>query len=531
MKPYLLVLMLLFYPPGIALGQSTSSVEDAVHLAADSVRDSLLTCLEDAGQNSLELAGAVIHAQSERRGDVVWLIMNMEHLDRLEMTEEALLEHALYADSARRAFNYGIPQDMFRDYILAYRISTEPATAYRRVLFEYFAPRVSRSTTPADAAKVINNWISKNMKVISRGVLGPTQSPVLTFTSRSGTEEEVSILVIAILKSIGIPSRPARLRLLASEPGGSSWVEVYSLGGWHPLYPFRPDRFGDISFLEEKHRQNVTNVTSLSGFGTINITSRYTETGHLRLRFFDRGRAVSNFKHASVSVWNDGALRPLDHVDWRDVDEGGGGVVCELGEGTYVVTAGIRDHTGSPFIMMREVKVCPQETTLLDLDVSPRFFVEPADARAPAEGGRIPVFTLPDLRGETFSVSDFFSSYSTVIVLFNQHYEPSARMVSLLNTAFMQDTIPGPMLVGISQGESDMSQLEPFVQDLNLRFPVLVDKESLLSREFGVDEPFHLPVVLLIDERGVIRLLVKGYDPSACEAIERKLRPSGEDGG
>lgn len=528
MRFHLLVLILLFSLLGPAGGQKRYSAEDAIQLVPDSVKDTLLSCLEDAGQNSSELAGAILHAEPDQRDDVVWLIMKMDHLDRLEMSEEELLEHVLYADSARTSFRYAIPQDIFRDYILAYRIATEPATAYRRQFFDYFVQRVSNCSTPADAAREINSWISKKMKITSRGVLGPTQSPALTFTSRNGTEEEVSILAIGILKSIGVPSRPARLRLLASEPGGRSWLEVYSLGRWVPMYPFHPDRFGDASFIEEKHKRNVTNVTSLSGFENINITSQYTETGHLRLRFFDRGQLDSDFKHASVCVWNDGALRSLDYVDWQEIDDGRRGTACELGEGSYVVTAGVRDHTGSPFVMMREVKVCPQETTLLDLDVSPRAFVGPSEVSAPAEGSRITIFTLPNLRGETFSVSDFFSTYFTVIVLFNQHYEPSVRMVSLLNSAFMQDTLPGPMLVGISEGESDRSQLEPFVQDLRLRFPVLIDQESRLSREFGVEDPFHLPVVLLLDEHGVIRLLARGYDPSICESIGRKLPPSVE---
>lgn len=339
-------------------------------------KDQLISALQDAAGNYKELTFAIRKLDKEKREDLVWLILNMPHLDRLTITSQILLEHIDYAYKTLKASKYEVPQDLFKEFILTYRISEEPVSAWRKDLFEKFYPQVKDKNTPSEVAKIINKWISENIKNRSKEFFGEVLPPLLVMKGKKGTEEEIAILTTAILKSIGIPSRRAKTRYLGEQKGGASWVEIYEKGRWLPLYPLYPESFGDFHKYEKEKPFNLTLVSTTSAFEKSLVTENYTPVGRLKLYLTSEEKPAIGFKHFSVNVFNDGCLSPLDDLSFGCKDEecatdSAGFFEATLGDGIYYVETGVRDSTGNVFVNIQKVEIKPEKTWELKMEISP----------------------------------------------------------------------------------------------------------------------------------------------------------------
>jgi hypothetical protein len=348
--------------------------------------------LADAGQNWPELAFALAAAPLGRRAEMVWLINSMPHLDRLEMTRAVLLEHVEYAHIGATAFRYRAPDSLFRDCILAYRISDEPVTAWRKLLYDRFAPIVRKSATPADAARLVNSWLAENIHSVKRGFFGPMKSPELVLSSGSGTDEEIAVLAAAILKSIGVPSRRVKVPWLGAEDNDASWLEVFSKGDWLPCYPLEPKAFGNFGWLEREHRNNIPIAVATSAFDQQLVTSSYTDGADVRVRLTACEKPLPRFENFAISVFNAGAWRPLDELN--TVTDSSGTFDCFLGNGHYLLVGGQRDPRGDPYVVTREFEV--EHFTALDITLDLTAPATPAPTYA-----KTPDFTdlLPNTAG------------------------------------------------------------------------------------------------------------------------------------
>ncbi len=353
-----------------AVAQPFASPQDSflLALAPDSLRPAFDSALVDAGQNWPELAFAVATAPPDRRAEVVWLVNSMPHLDRLEITRAVLLEHVEYAYASATAFKYHAPDSLFRDHILTYRISDEPVTAWRKLLYDRFAPMVRKSETPADAARIVNRWLAGNIRSMKRGFFGPMKSPELVLSSGSGTNEEIAVLAAAILKSIGVPSRQVKVPWLGAQDNDASWLEVCSEGKWLPCYPLEPKSFGDAGWPEHEHDDNVTIAVATSAFDQQLVTSNYTAGAQVRVRLTASGVPRPKFEGFAFSVFNAGAWRPLDELN--TVSDSSGTFDCFLGNGHYLLVAGQRDPRGDPHVVTREFDVRPDQPVDITIDVT-----------------------------------------------------------------------------------------------------------------------------------------------------------------
>lgn len=381
-------------------------------LVAEEERDGLASALEDAGRNWSELAGAVETLKGEEREACVWLVGIMPHLDRLEMTSATLVEHVRYAFRTLEEMPYEVPESMFRDYILAYRIESEPVDAWRRELFEIYAPVAERHGETSSTARAVSGDLARRVSRLDRGFFGPRQSPALTLRSGHGTDTEIAVLLCAALKAVGIPSRHANVPWLGAEKGGASWVEFYDGVSWTPIYMSDPNAMGDFGHIESNNRGNVTIVETRSAFDRVLATERYTETATLRVLLTRGGEPASNHEHLAVCVFNDGALAPLDGL--AAVTDTGGRFDALVGDGRYVVVAGERDGLGNPSVFMREITAAPGETVTVAIDLD-------EEAAESVYAAAAPILKEPPVEA---------------VVLLDLDEEPSVRMLPLLVEAF-----------------------------------------------------------------------------------------------
>jgi hypothetical protein len=404
-----IVLLLVWSGAASGAGAFDRARDSAIlDLVAPDSREDLASALEDAGANWTELAAAIRDLEGRERDACVWLILGMPHIDRLEMKATTLTEHVRYAFRALDGMPYEVPADMFEPYILTYRIEDEPVDAWRAALFDRYAPLAEREGTIGATARKLNEDLARSLESREPDFFGPHQSPLMTLRSGSGTSAEISILACAALKSVGIPSREAGVPVLGEEDGGASWVEFYDGGRWRPLYPLKPNAFGDTRFLERGHPTNITVVETRSAFENVLATGSYTDTGTIEMFFVADGEPAAGFEHFSVNVLNEGALAPLDPLE--AVADQDGRFQAIVGDGTYVVEAGVRDPLGNPSVTMREVTVRPGAAVTLAFDVSV---------------GR----EIPGLDPETLAG---LGPVVTVLVLLDPKGEPSLRMLPLI---------------------------------------------------------------------------------------------------
>jgi len=410
----------------------------------------ILDALTDAGGNWRNLFDAVANFDGDKREDCIFLVKIMPHLDRLEMTKEILIEHVDYGWAAKTDFPYKVPEDMFREYILVYRLGDEPVTPYRALMRERFGDLVGQS--PVDTAKAVNKWIYENSKVKERGFFGPRPSPVNVLNAGAGTEEDIANLTAAILKTLGVPSRRASIANFSQQAGGASWVEIYD-GKWIPLYPDSPEDFGDLNRWERNKPRNITVVIAQSAFHTAQVTQSYTETGTIEMKFFRHGEVQPKFEHFGISVYNNGAWNPLDDLGFdlegeklstseKDVFD------AVLGDGLYLVECGVRNYKGDPWVQTKMVELNPGGKINLEFNLDPPLEDLTAQDLQRRTIKPLPQFTL----GEVHYPADMLGK-PHLLVFFNLKNEPSIRMLPDI-IRFANDN-PGLGFLLIHSGEPD----------------------------------------------------------------------------
>jgi peroxiredoxin len=497
-----------------AAAQPFASPQDyfLLALAPDSLRPAFGEALTDAGQNWFELAFAVATVQPDRRAEIVWLINSMPHLDRLEMTRVVLLEHIEYAHIGMTAFKYRAPDSLFRDYILTYRISDEPVTAWRMLLYDRFAPMVRKSETPADAARVVNRWLAENIHSVKRGFFGPMKSPELVLSSGSGTNEEIAVLAAAIFKSIGVPGRRVKVPWLGAQDNDASWLEVYSEGKWLPCYPLEPKAFGDFGWLEREHDDNVTVVVATSAFEQQLVTPSYTAGAQVRVRLTASGVPLPEFESFAFSVFNAGAWRPLDELN--TVTDSSGTFDCFLGNGHYLLVAGQRDPRGNPYSVTRELEVEPNRTQDVTLDLTAPATTAPAYVRTPD-------FTdlLPNTAGGISSILPP-KGKPGVVIRFDPALPvtlPAFRAVQQLYEKYEKK---GLFVLGIAY--ADLGATRSFALKNALTFTIVCEPgtkagalDALNIENYGV--------ILLYDKEGAVVFRKARPRPSDIRELNRKV--------
>ncbi len=316
------------------------------------VADSALeAALQDAGRNRPQLERALAEA-GELKPQVAWLITQMPHLDRLEITAEVLLEHVREANRFRGRY----PDSIYAQYLLNYRIWEEPCRPWRRVLRKRF-----EGMKPQEIAR----WIKDNVALdTSKRFFGPFPSPLDVLEAKGGSPSARYALLVAALRATGWPARFVR-------GARRSWIEYWDAtltspgaevyqGKWVPL---KLDEFEPVGV-----------VVAQRSFGWVNVSGRYGEVGFLKVKVTTYGEPDTSFdKFAVLARLPSGELLPLDNMWWpsedgEDVRLSDGSWLFELLPGQYLLSWGRRNARGEPFVRLREIEIKPGETLSVTIE-------------------------------------------------------------------------------------------------------------------------------------------------------------------
>lgn len=141
------------------------------------------------------------------------------------------------------------------------------------------------------------------------------------------------------------------------------------------------------------------------------------------------------------------------------------------------------------------------------------------DRTMPEVGTTISDFRLPDLNGNPVRLSDYREK--TVILNFWATWcKPCEEEMPLLDQ-YYQDYDGDLIILAVNYNESRLF-VEPFVTDLGLTFPVLLDEDGSVVRQYFVRS---FPTTYFIDGQGVIR--AQHIGPLTSTLIDRYLSKAG----
>ncbi|MDR2286116.1 MAG: transglutaminase-like domain-containing protein, partial [Prevotellaceae bacterium] len=142
----------------------------------------------------------------EEREALEFLFAYMPLNDLSDYDGDFYLSQVRAAFEARDFFEWGakIPEEIFRNFVLVYRVNNENLDSARIVFFDELKDRV-KNLSMADAALEINHWCHE--KVTYRATDGRTSSPLDLVRTAWGRCGEESTFTTTALRAAGIPAR------------------------------------------------------------------------------------------------------------------------------------------------------------------------------------------------------------------------------------------------------------------------------------------------------------------------------------
>ena len=150
------------------------------------------------------------------------------------------LQQVRYAFKAREEMPWGkdVPEDVFRHFVLVYRVNNENLDTARMFFYRELKERV-KDMTMEEAALEVNHWCHEH--VAYRASDSRTSAPLATMKTSLGRCGEESTFAVTALRAVGIPARQCYTPRWAHCDDNHAWVEVYVDGEWKFLGACEPD--------------------------------------------------------------------------------------------------------------------------------------------------------------------------------------------------------------------------------------------------------------------------------------------------
>ena len=160
--------------------------------------------------------------------------------DLADYDAKFFLSQVRYALMARDEFSWGktIPEDIFRHFVLPYRVNNENLDTARQVIFHEIKERI-KGLSLREAALEVNHWCHE--KVNYQSTDERTISPLAAIKSTFGRCGEESTFAVTALRAVGIPARQCYTPRWAHTDDNHAWVEVWVDGEWFFMGACEPE--------------------------------------------------------------------------------------------------------------------------------------------------------------------------------------------------------------------------------------------------------------------------------------------------
>ena len=244
------------------------------------------------------------------REAMTFLYAYMPLSDLADYPAEYHLENYRLAERARREMPWGaaVPEKEFRHFVLPARVNNENLDHARREFFAELSPRV-RHLSMYDAVLEVNHWCHE--KAVYTPSDARTSSPLATVRTASGRCGEESTLLVAALRSVGIPARQVYTPRWAHTDDNHAWVEAWADGSWYFLGACEPEPVLNLGWFNAPASRGMLMHTKVFGryegpeeivsvtpsYTEINVTGNYADTDRLQVTVTDtEGAPVAGAK-------------------------------------------------------------------------------------------------------------------------------------------------------------------------------------------------------------------------------------------
>ena len=263
---------------------------------------------------------------TETREALEFLYAYMPYSDLADYGQEFYLQQIRAAFAARDHFDWGkaIPEDIFRHFVLVYRVNNENLDTARLLMQRELMPRIEKLSM-YDAALEVNHWCHEY--VAYRASDGRTSAPLATMRTSLGRCGEESTFAVTALRSVGIPARQCYTPRWAHCDDNHAWVEVYIADSnrWFFLGACEPDAELDMgwfavpstrcmmvhskAFGRYQGDEEVVKQTAL--YSELNLLSHYAPTRRVTVKVYDaNSKAVENAE-VKFKLYNYSEYYPL----------------------------------------------------------------------------------------------------------------------------------------------------------------------------------------------------------------------------
>ena len=312
--------------------------------------------------SQLDRVGALLHldtlSRSEREA-MQFLYAYMPYSDLADYTPDFFLSQVRYAFMAREQMPWGkaVPEDIFRHFVLVYRVNNENLDTARQFMFHQLRQRV-QGLSMYDAALEVNHWCHEH--VAYRAADSRTSAPLATMRTSLGRCGEESTFAVTALRSVGIPARQCYTPRWAHCDDNHAWVEVWIAnpdgkgGEWMFLGACEPDPELNMgwfavpstrclmvhskAFGRYHGDEEVVKQTAL--YSELNLLSHYAPTRHVTVTVCDQGGKPLPGAHVKFKMYNYAEYYTL--ADYETDANGQAGLTTGLGDILVWATDGTR---------------------------------------------------------------------------------------------------------------------------------------------------------------------------------------------
>lgn len=268
-----------------------------------------------------------------------------------------------------------IPEREFKHFVLPVRVNNENLDSCRWVFYAELRDRV-KDLSMEEAILEVNHWCHEHVTYTPSD--SRTSSPLASIRTAYGRCGEESTLLVAALRSVGIPARQVYTPRWAHTDDNHAWVEAWADGKWHFLGACEPEPVLDLGWFNAPASRGMLMHTKAFGkydgpeekmletacYTEINVTKNYAPVSTATVLVTDKNGKPAANAPVEFKIYNYAEFYTVS----RKVTDERGIATLEAGMGDLVVW-GCKDG----YMGFERCHVAEGDTTHLCLNISTDF--------------------------------------------------------------------------------------------------------------------------------------------------------------